>query len=420
MKTKCNRENNKIRVMSQVIEVNEPPSSQLMADPPQEKIHYTIISVDDHLVEPPWLFENRLPKALQDSAPKVMENPDGSMNWHFDGKTFPQLGLNAMVGRKDRDDFTIEPARFSDMRRGAWDINARIQDMDVCGIWASICFPSQITGFCGRVYSECSDPELGIATTRAFNDWLYEEWWQSYPERIVPMGITWLKDQDEAIAEIRRNAERGFKAVTLPEQPQQIGLPSLHSGWWDPVLAACVETNTVICLHIGSSGSLLPSDPEGPSIASGATKFQVQAYSACAEWIWAQIPLRFPEIKLAFSEGGIGWVPLMYDRLRHQIEISGHGRNSWPKEGLGPHEVLLRNCYFCTINDPSTLDSVLALAPDHIMVETDYPHADSTWPKAQAHIKNMLGHCEKKDIKNMTHQTAARLFDHPLPKTVQP
>ena len=404
----------------QVLEVNEPPSNMLLPDPPEEEVSYTVISVDDHLVEPPWLFLNRLPAALQDRAPRVIESESGVMNWHFDGQTFPQLGLNAMVGRKDKDDFTIEPARFSDMRRGSWDIHARIKDMDVSGIWASICFPSQITGFCGRVYSDCSDPELGVAVTRAFNDWLYEEWWQSYPNRIIPMGITWLRDQQLAIQEIHRNAERGFVAVTLPEQPQQIGLPSLHSGWWDPIVAACVETNTVICLHIGSSGSLLPSDPEGPSIAAGATKFQVQAYSACTEWIWSQIPLRFPDVKLAFSEGGIGWMPVMYDRLRHQIEISGHGRNSWPKNGLGPHEVLLKNGWFCTINDPSTLDAALALAADHIMVETDYPHADSTWPDSQAHLKKMLGHLDKTTIQNLTHKTAAQVFRHPLPEVTLP
>ncbi len=392
----------------------------LLPDPPKEEVSCTIISVDDHLVEPPWLFEGRLPKRLQEGAPKIVESKSGALNWHFDGKTFPQLGLNAMVGRKDRDDFTIEPARFSDMRRGSWDIHHRIKDMDISGIWASLCFPSQITGFCGRVYSECSDPELGIAVTRAFNDWVYEEWWQTYPERIIPLGITWLQDQELAAAEIRRNAERGFVAVTLPEQPQQIGLPSLHSGWWDPIVAACVETGTVICLHIGSSGSLLPADPEGPAIAAGATKFQVQAYSACTEWIWSQIPLRFPKVMLAFSEGGIGWMPVMYDRLRHQIEISGHGRNSWPKDAPGPHEVLIKNGWFCTINDPSTLDAALALAPDHIMVETDYPHADSTWPDCQMHLRNILGHLPAPVIQNLTHKTAAALFRHPLPENPLP
>ena len=307
------------------------------------------------------------------------------------------------------------------MRRGSWDIKARIQDMDLGGIWASICFPSQITGFCGRVYSDCSDPELGLAVTRAFNDWIYEEWWGSYPERIIPMGITWLKDADLAAAEIRRNAERGFVAVTLPEIPHNIDLPSIHSEWWDPVWRACEETDTVICLHVASSGHVMPTDPGGPPIGVGATMFQMHAYAAAADWVWSGIPVRYPNIKIAMSEGGCGWVPIMYDRLKHQIEISGHGRGVWPGgTDIGPHEVLMRNFYYCTINDPSSIDAVIAMNLDHTMVETDYPHADSTWPECQDTLESKLGHLSDDVIRKLTHENAARLFRHPLPDDCLP
>ena len=126
--------------------------------------------------------------------------------------------------------------------------------MDLGGIWASVNFPSMITGFCGRVYSPRTDPELGLAITRAYNDWMYEEWWQQHPDRFIPLGITYLADPEKAAAEIRRNAERGFVAVTLPERPHQIGFPSIFDEYWDPVMRACADTDTVICLHVGSSG----------------------------------------------------------------------------------------------------------------------------------------------------------------------
>ncbi|WP_419850063.1 amidohydrolase family protein [Candidatus Poriferisocius sp.] len=404
-----------------IVDIHEKPSELLLPDPEAQRIRYTLISVDDHLVEPPWLFEGRLPARFADRAPKVVESGDGGQHWEFDGEIYAQLGLNALVGRADRNDFTMEPARFSDMRRGSWDIKARIHDMDLGGIWASICFPSQITGFCGRVYSDCSDPELGLAVTRAFNDWVYEEWWGSYPERIIPMGITWLKDADLAAAEIRRNAERGFVAVTLPEIPHNLGLPSIHSEWWEPVWQACEETDTVICLHVASSGHIMPTDPGGPPIGVGATMFQMHAYAAAADWVWSGIPVRYPNIKIAMSEGGCGWVPIMYDRLKHQIEISGHGRGVWPGgTDIGPHEVLMRNFYYCTINDPSSIDAVIALNLDHTMVETDYPHADSTWPECQDTLESKLGHLSDDVIRKLTHENAARLFRHPLPDACLP
>ena len=393
-----------------IVDIHEKPSDRLLPDPEPQRIRYTLISVDDHLVEPPWLFEGRLPARFGDRAPKVVERDDGGQHWEFDGQIYPQLGLNALVGRADRNDFTMEPARFSDMRRGSWDIKARIHDMDLGGIWASICFPSQITGFCGRVYSDCSDPELGLAVTQAFNDWVHDEWWGSYPDRIIPMGITWLKDADLAAAEIRRNAERGFVAVTLPEIPHNLGLPSIHSDWWEPVWRACEETDTVVCLHVASSGHIMPKDPGGPPIGVGATMFQMHAYMAAADWVWSGIPVRYPDIKIAMS-----------DRLKHQIEISGHGRDMWPGgTEIGPHEVLLRNFYYCTINDPSSIDAVIALKLDNTMVETDYPHADSTWPECQDTLESKLGHLSDDVIRKLTHENAARLFRHPLPDVCLP
>ncbi|MEO8692071.1 MAG: amidohydrolase family protein [Acidimicrobiales bacterium] len=399
------------------------PSDRLLPDPDPRPAEYTIISVDDHLVEPPWLFEGRLPKKFQDDAPKIVETPEGHQQWHFDGKVFAQMGFNALVGRVDRDDFTFEPARFDDMRQGCFDINARVRDMDIVGIWASICFPSQITGFCGRIYSDASDPALGLAVTRAFNDWINDEWWGTYPERIVPMGITFLRDAHEAAAEIRRNAERGFVAVSLPEQPYMAGLPSIHDHeYWDPILRACVETDTIICLHIGSAGQLLPRDPAAPAGAgSGATLFQVQSLIACCEWLWAGVPLRYPSIKIAMSEGGIGWVPMVMDRLDFMMSQSGHGRTVW-KQMAGdvlPSEILGRNFWFCTIDDPTTIEVRDRIGVDHIMLESDYPHADSTWPDTQDFARRTLGKLPPDEIAKITHLNAAALFRHPLPGTTR-
>ena len=230
-------------------------STGLLPDPPPAEMHYTVISVDDHLVEPRHLFEGRLPARFAEQAPRVRTTSKGNEIWVYDGKAYPQVGLNAVAGRP-KSDSPMQPVRFDQMRRGCWDIEARIADMDLGGIWASVNFPSQITGFCGTVYSGTGDPDLGLAVTRAWNDWLFEEWWSAHPDRIVPLGITFLADPEAGAEEVRRNAARGFVAVSLPEQPHRLGYPSLHSGYWDPIIAACVDTGTVICLHVGSSGMM--------------------------------------------------------------------------------------------------------------------------------------------------------------------
>ena len=149
--------------------------------------------------------------------------------------------------------------------------------------------------------------------------------------------------------------QRGFRSVTLPERPHRINLPSLFSGYWDPIVAACEETDTVISLHVGSSGMADVAD-DSPMVPLVATLFGQMSLSACAEWLWSGLPSRFSNIKIAMSEGGIGWVAMLLDRLDNIVDRSGYGRD-YDATGLRPAEVLARNFWFCTIDDPSTIDT---------------------------------------------------------------
>jgi predicted TIM-barrel fold metal-dependent hydrolase len=307
----------------------------------------------------------------------------------------------------------MEPVRFDQMRPGCWDPVARVADMDLAGIWASVNFPSQITGFCGAVYSACSDPGLGLACVRAYNDWYAEEWVGEFPDRFVPMGITFLADPELAAGEIRRNAERGYVAVSLPEQPHRLGYPSLHSGWWDPVLAACVDTGTVVCLHVGSSG-MMDMALDGPLIEVGATLFSSLSFAACVDWVWSGVAVRFPELRIVMSEGGIGWVPMLADRLDFVREWSGYG-GAWPSTEVTPTDVLLRNFWFCTLDDPSIWPIRDRIGVDHVMVEVDYPHADSTWPDTAALLDQRLAALPPEEARMVRSGNAAALFRHPAP-----
>ena len=323
-----------------------------LPEPEAREVWATVISVDDHVVEPPHTFEGRLPASLADRAPRIVETGAGHQVWEFEGGRYTQVGMNAVAGRRP-DTVRVEPFRFEQMRPGCFDVDARVADMDLNGVWASLNFPSQISGFCGRVFFAADDPVLGAACVRAWNDWLYEEWAAVHPDRIIPLGIAYLSDPDEAAAEIRRNAARGFKAVALPERPHAVGLPSLWDrDHWDPILEACVETSTVVCLHVGSSG--MPDVPPGaPALQLCATLFGQLALTACAEWLWSGHPLRHPDLAIAMSEGGIGWVAMLLDRLDNVVDRSGYGLG-WD---LRPAEVLTRNFWFCTIDDPSTIDT---------------------------------------------------------------
>jgi predicted TIM-barrel fold metal-dependent hydrolase len=285
------------------------------------------------------------------------------------------------------------------------------------GVWASLNFPSALSGFCGAVYAKSKDPELGLAVTKAWNDWVHEEWWGPYPDRIIPMALTWLADPKLGAEEIRRNAARGFVAVSLPEMPHKLGLPSVFTGWWDPIFVACEETDTAICLHVSSSGGL-PDAPDAPPLLTGETRFPVLSLLAAIDWVWSGIVVRYPRLKIVMSEGGIGWVPMLIDRLNYVTEHSGVVRagQHW-KGDLTPAETFLRNFYFCTIDDPSVLSCRDTMGVDHIMVEVDYPHSDSTWPNTRQLLKERFKDIPDDEVRLMTHQNAARIFRHPLPRS---
>jgi predicted TIM-barrel fold metal-dependent hydrolase len=394
----------------------EPQEDLFLPEPEPRPVKYTVISVDDHLVEPPDMFEGRLAAKFTDRAPRIVETEQGHQVWEFDGGRYTQVGMNAVAGRRP-DSVRIEPFRFDQMRRGCFDIEARVHDMDVNGVWASLNFPSMITGFCGRVFSQCSDSELGLAVTQAWNDWLYEEWWQPHPDRIIPLGITFLTDPEAGAAEIRRNAARGFRSVTLPERPQNIKLPSIFDSYWDPILAACAETDTVISLHVGSSG-MYHMPPGSPMLQLGATMFGQMSLSACAEWLWSACAVRYPNLKIAMSEGGIGWVAMLVDRLDNIVDRSGYGLDGF--EGMRPADVLRRNFWFCTIDDPSTICTRHTIGIDHVMLEVDYPHGDGTWPDTQTVVERYWGDLPVDELRKLCSQNAAALYRHPLPERVLP
>ena len=387
-----------------------------LPEPEPRPRKYTVISVDDHIVEPPHTFAGRMPAALAERAPRVVEKDDRTEVWMYDGEEIPNVGFNAVVGRPVSE-YSFEPARFDEMRKGAWDIHERIRDMDVNGIYASLCFPSFLPGFAGQRIQVGRDPELALATVRAWNDWHIEEWAGAHPGRIIPCQLPYLLDPDIAADEVRHNAARGFKAVTFSEMPHALGLPSLHSRHWDPLMRACAETGTVVNLHIGSSGTSPSTSNDAPPDVIGVLFFGYAMFAA-VDWLYSLIPVRYPDIRICLSEGGIGWVPALLDRLDHMLryhEMYG----TWSGIDLTPAEVMQRNFWFCAVEDPSAFAMRDRIGVDKILLEADYPHCDSTWPDTQAVIEREIGGLPADDIRKITWENASLLYRHPVPPDVQ-
>jgi len=238
-----------------------------------------LVSVDDHLVEPPNMFEGHIPERFRDRAPKVVRNERGDDVWSFNGATIPNIGLNAVAGRP-KEEYGIEPTAFDEMRPGCFDVDERIKDMDAGGVLGSMCFPS-FPGFSGRLFAVADDKDLALAVLQAYNDWHVDEWCASHPGRFIPMGLPVLWDPELAAAEVRRLAAKGVHSVTFTENPKALGYPSFHDPSWDPLWRAVCDEGVVLSIHLGSSGQLAVTAPDATCCGRGCSRSSPTSASRC-------------------------------------------------------------------------------------------------------------------------------------------
>ena len=365
-----------------------------------------LVSVDDHVVEPPDVFEGRVPKKYEDLAPKLIVKDDGTEAWEYLGNLSQSVGLNAVVGRPP-EDYGLEPAAFSDMRPGCYDVNERVRDMNANGVLGSLCFPSW-PGFAARQFYVTPDKDMAIALLRAYNDWHVDAWCGSHPGRFIPLGLVPIWDPELMAGEVHRLASKGCRAVTFSENPAHLGLPSLHSDHWDPFWSACEDEQTVVCLHIGSSSQLVVTAEDAPMDVL-ITLSPINLVQAATDLIWSPIFRKFPSFKIAMSEGGIGWIPYFLDRIDYVYEH----HQAWTGQDFGdklPSQLFRERVITCFIDDPAGVKMRHDIGIDTITWECDYPHSDCTWPTSPERLMKSLDGVPDDDIDKMTYVNAMRDF----------
>jgi predicted TIM-barrel fold metal-dependent hydrolase len=369
-----------------------------------------MISVDDHLVEPPDLFDSHLPARWREreEAPRVHRRRDGSDVWVFAGQKIPNVGLNAVAGRP-KEEYGIEPTAFDEMRPGCWNIHDRIRDMNAGGVLGSMCFPS-FPGFSGRVFSAVEDKEFALAVLRAYNDWHVDEWCGAYPGRFIPLGLVPLWDAEVAGEEVRRLAAMGVHSITFTENPATLGYDSFHNPSWDPLWAACSDEGVVVSIHLGSSGQLAVTAPDAP-IDVMITLQPMNICQAAADLLWSRIPKHYPDLRIALSEGGTGWIPYFLDRLDRTYDM----HHLWTGQDFGgrlPSDVFRQHFLTCFIADPVGVRLRDLIGTDNIAWECDYPHSDSSWPEAPEELAAVLAAADVPDdeVDKITHRNAMRWY----------
>lgn len=383
-----------------------------------------LISVDDHVVEPPGVWVDRLPKKYADVMPRV-QTIDGEEWWVYEDKRVHTGGaISATIGLS-REQWGMRGLSYAEMAPGCYDPKARVVDMNESGMLGSLNFPSA-PRFCGQWFYEGKDKELALLCVKAWNDWHVDEWCATAPGRFIPLMLIPLWDIPEAVKEIERMAAKGVHALAFSEQPAShvLNLPDIHTEYWDPVFQACNDLDIVLCTHIGSSSYLPQISPMAPYMANttwGATR----TAGTMLNWLFSGKFITFPNLKIALAEGNIGWIPYFLERAEYVIERQRYWTNrgeTFDGQG-GTHNNIyidwdsydIRKAYHehvfgCFLDDAAGLRLLDLVGEDNVMVEVDYPHGDTTWPHSLKLMKERVSGLTEEQQFKILRGNAERLF----------
>ncbi len=384
-----------------------------------------VISVDDHVVEPPSVWTDRLPARMRERGPHVVQDRcetiieprakaaryvkggDGPIvDWWVYGDLLRPIPQVMACAGFPPESLTLAPLPFSEMRPGCFDRDARLADMDVNRTERSMCFPT-FPRFCGQTFLDAADKEVALACVRAYNDWMIEEWCAPAGGRLIPLCLVPLWDPELAAAEVRRNAARGCRAIAFTELPVNLGLPSLHdpNRHWDPLLAACDETGSTINMHIGSGSKMPTTGPDAPS-GVGIALTSLNAYMSMADWLLSGVLARFPHIKIAYSESQVGWMPFLLERLDSVYTKSKAWADLDPALTELPSSYMAGRVYGCFFDDMVGVEARHQIGVRQLVFETDYPHQDTTWPHTMDVVEQIAARVTSEELEMLVRTNA--------------
>lgn len=366
-----------------------------------------LVSVDDHAIEPPDAFRRHMPAKFKGREPHVKQI-NGRDVWVFEEKAYGYMGLNAVVGRP-KEEYGMEPLSYDHMRRGTWNVKDRVDDMNANGVLGSICFPT-FPGFAGQKFQAHPEKDVSLAAIQAYNDWHLYDWCHAAPGRFIPLSLIPFWDPEAAAAEIRRMAALGVHAITFSDNPSLLGYPSIHDSYWDPIWRACVDNNVVVCCHIGSGAAAAHASDQSP-IDAWITTMPISIANSAADWLWAPMWKKFPKLRMALSEGGIGWVPYLLERA----DFTHRHHHAWTHSEFGgqkPSDIFKKHFITCFIEDAFGLQNLEYMNVDMVTWECDYPHSDCTWPDSPEGVWEQLGHLPPDIIAKITHLNVMREFSY--------
>jgi predicted TIM-barrel fold metal-dependent hydrolase len=375
-----------------------------------------VIDCDSHLIEPADLWTTRVSKRFVEDAPHLERVEDtGLMHWRVGRHLLHPVTTGAYAGWKDP--FPALPATLEEADPACYDPVARIQRLDEYGVWQQLLFPN-LVGFQIFAFADLEDADLRLECIRAYNDF-QTDFASCAPDRLVPQMFLPIWDLDACLAEMKRCADLGHKAINFGIEMDRIGLPAFRSGHWDPLFAQAQDYGLPLVFHIGFSQLTAAETKnfeavDATDITKNATLFMLGNASGIVEVIMSGVAHRFPRLNFVSIESGFGYIPYLLESLDWQF--LNLGVPAQHPDWLLPSEYFRRQIYAAFWFE-SNLDLQIHLYPDNVMFSSDFPHPTSLSPgpgsiarTPRETIETNLARVPEDIRRKLVHDTASRVY----------
>lgn len=365
-----------------------------------------MISADSHVLEPADLWTTRLDMKWRADAPRItaIEGRVGDFTLIKGLKPRPLAFEGAMADQKAHGGVAkIKGFQYSDCRPGGWDPDERLKDQDLDGVSGEVIYPNIAL----HLY-QAPDAEYRNACFRAYNDWLAEHC-RAHPQRLKGAAI--LPDSgaiEWAVAEAQRAANLGLTTVCLPSTSTG---ESYNLPYWDPLWAALQDLNLVAGMHLGGV------EPFGQAHGPGAGGINISAIkfdtaNTLRHLVWGGAPMRFPKLKWALVEGGIGWIAAALQFMDHWWE----DHKGWMEPRLPePPSFYFRRQFYATFEaDRAGILTRELIGIDNLMWGSDYPHTEGVWPFSRQQVARTFANIPEADTRKIVHENVARVYGFSL------
>ena len=339
------------------------------------------VSSDDHLMEVPHLWEDRLKGADKDRAPKFSQDERGLFHMSVDGIDYETPG------------FDME---FPEGREGFWDVSKRLADMDAEGIDASVVFHGRSAGLI-----RMADKDLFFRCMDVFNEWL-SEWRMAAPDRLFPVAYLPTLFKPEMTRDyIQKLKELGFKAIEIPSAPRGI---RYNGKEMLPMWEAIAESGLPLSIHIGVGMEFTGSGALGANLNRNLQPFN----ALFGQLVFSGLFDKFPDLKIVFTEGGSSWAASTItgaDKIYRDYATA-----LTPKLEHAPSYYWHRNCWTTFMDDPVVMDVIDWIGEDKVMWSIDYPHPEGVFGESMLVAKNIFDRLGTERAQKVVGGNAAKVW----------